>query len=256
MKSNPDRHKLYRSLLALCLSVIFIFGCSLATRASQVKSTLVAIDTQVQSGRQVFGTGEAIVTQVGSQLIDTAQAVGTQVEQSGLPQTAQAVATQVVESGLPQTAQAMITQANGVNVPGTALAVITKVNNENLPATAEAEVTQANLGGLPATAEAFVTEVYTSPDQVPQDIPIMEGDRSAFIGSPGAISYFIKADFSAVLKYYQQEMLARGWTKIDYGTTVTDTTAELHYQKANRKATIILTAVPFLNQTTVVINLE
>jgi hypothetical protein len=56
-------------------------------------------------------------------------------------------------------------------------------------------------------------------------------------------------------------MLNKGWTSVDSGTGPSVevpgmSNAELHFQKDTRKATIIITEIPFVGQTTVVINLE
>jgi hypothetical protein len=59
-----------------------------------------------------------------------------------------------------------------------------------------------------------------------------------------------------VLEFYLTQMPQNGWAKVDYGTVVTDTAANLNFEKDGRKAAIVITAVPFLNQTTVVITLQ
>ena len=155
MFKGMDHRKIYRYLWTICLLVVFTFGCSLVTRVSGLKSTAMVVQTQVQSGREVFGTGEAVVTKKGGSLVNTVEAAATQVEKSGLPQTTQAVVTEVSGSSLPKTAEALVTQVSN--------------------------------GGLQETAKSVVTQVYTSPEQAPQDIPIMEGEKNAFVGSPLAI---------------------------------------------------------------------
>jgi len=179
--------------------------------------------TQVEnlkSTAEVMGT----TVQGGKEIVETGQALITQVDGSELVETAQGMATQIGDSGLQDTAQALVTQVSGSNIP--------------------------------ATAKAVVTQIITSPEDIPDEIPVMEGEKSAFVGSQTAISYFIKAEFDQVLDFYQREMPARGWKQIDFGTTTTDSSAELHYEKANKKATVVITTVPFVEQVTIVITIE
>jgi hypothetical protein len=111
------------------------------------------------------------------------------------------------------------------------------------------------------TFEAITTQVYTSPEDAPADIPIIPGETSAFVGSAQAISYVTTSDFNQVVDFYKTEMLNKGWTSVDSGTGPSVevpgmSNAELHFQKDSRKATVIITEIPFVGQTTVVINLE
>jgi hypothetical protein len=188
----------------------------------------------------VISLGCGLVSQV-SGLKSTAQSVGTAVESGReLIGTGQAIATQVDETGFKETLQA----------------AATKVGESGLKETVEAAVTQIEDSGLRETVQAMATDIFISPEDVPPDIPIMAGEKSAFVGSPQAISYFVNTDFASVLAFYQQEMPAQGWGKIDYGTTITDSTAELFYEKPGQKATVVITEVPVINQVTVVITLE
>lgn len=205
-------------LSVLIAAALFSMSCGLFTRASELRST-------VQAGQGLIQTGQAVITEVGS---------------SGLPQTAQAVATQVAAGGLERTIQA----------------VATEIDESGVPATLQAAVTEVVEGGLPQTAQAAITQVVLSPENVPEDIPLFYGEKSAFVGTPQTISYFVSADFNEVLTFYQGQMPDKGWTKVDYGTVITSSSAELHYEKAGRKATIVITRVPVLNQTTIVITLQ
>ena len=176
----------------------------------------------------------------GQQAIETIQGVATQFDESGMLETGQAVATKIDESGLQETAQA----------------VATDIDESGLQETAQAVVTEIDESGVKETAQAFATEIVVEPGDVPPDIPIMDGEKEAFVGSDQVISYFIKAEFQDVLNYYQAEMPARGWTQVDAGTIVTDTTATLQYEKDGRRVDIILGEVPFVGQVTVVINMQ
>jgi hypothetical protein len=173
-------------------------------------------------------------------MLQTGQAVVTEVQSSGLVQTAQAIATQVGESGLKETA----------------LAAATKVEESGLKETLQAAATKVEESGVEETARAAITQALISPDQIPPDVPIFAGERSAFVGSPQNISYFVKGEVKAVLEFYQTQMPLNGWTKVDYGSVVTEAAASLYFEKAGRKATIIITAVPVFRQTSVVITLD
>ena len=94
------------------------------------------------------------------------------------------------------------------------------------------------------------------PGQLPEDIPIMGGEKSAFVGSNQAISYLVDADFSTVVEFYEDEMAYWGWNRVAYGTRLTDAYAELPYEKEGRKAIVVIATVPFVDQTSVVITLE
>ena len=49
-----------------------------------------------------------------------------------------------------------------------------------------------------------------------------------------------------VLDFYQVELEANGWSKVDYGTRITDGDAELHYRKDDLNLTVILARIPFI----------
>ena len=159
----------------------------------------------------------------GQQAVETIQGIATEFDESGIISTGEALATEIDESGLQETA----------------LAVATDIGES----------------GIPETAQAFATDIVIDPGDVPADIPIFEGEKEAFVGSDQVISYFVKAEFQDVLNYYQSEMPARGWTAVDTGTVVTDSTANLIFKKDGREVTIVIGEVPFVGQVTVVISL-
>lgn len=162
----------------------------------------------------------------GVEMVGTGQAFATDL--SGF-------ATEIIPGGVVETAQAMITQVEQSGIVETAQSAIT----EQAP-----------------TIQAFVTEVYIDPEKAPSDIPVMEGEKSAFVGTPSAVSYFINVEMAKVVNFYKQEMPAKGWTFIQSDSTEDETTAELKFQKGGRKATVMITEVPFVGQTTVVITIE
>jgi hypothetical protein len=159
----------------------------------------------------------------GQEAIETIQGIATEFDESGVIATGEAIATQFDESGLQDTAQAIVT-----------------------------EISES---GIQETAQSFATEIVVQPEDVPADIPIMDGEKDAFVGSDQVISYFISASFEDVKTFYETEMPANGWTKVESGTIVTDTTATLVYEKGGQEVMIVLGEVPFVGNVTVVINL-
>jgi hypothetical protein len=51
-------------------------------------------------------------------------------------------------------------------------------------------------------------------------------------------------------------MPARGWIPVERGTVVTENTAELNYEKDGRTAMVVITTIPYINQTTIVVSLQ
>ena len=166
----------------------------------------------------------------GVQMVGTGQAIATdfgefatQFIPSGIEETAQAIATEVEQSGFLETAQSAIT--------------------EQVPSLGE-------------TVQAVATEVYTSPEDAPADIPVMDLELSAFIGSPQSVSYFVNAELQDVVDFYKREMPAKGWTESSTNPSSDENIIELEYEKEGRKANIVITQIPFVGQTTVVISIE
>ena len=71
-------------------------------------------------------------------------------------------------------------------------------------------------------------------------------DLGTLIGSPESFSVISDQDFRDVLDFYQAELEASGWSKVDYGTRITEGDAELHYRKDNMDLTVILARIPFI----------
>ncbi len=195
-------------LFVASLFLLLSLGCQFFSTLSGLKTTAESVATEVKTGREFLGTGEAFVTEVA-----------------------------------------------GSDAVATAKAFVTDVADSNVVITAKAFVTQ-EVPVLKETARAIVTDALATPSEVPEDIPIMEGEKSAFVGSAKAISYILERDFLTVLNYYQEEMLAKGWAKVEYGTVTTDTQAELHFKKKGRTAIVVIAQVPFTAKTMVVITIE
>jgi hypothetical protein len=172
----------------------------------------------IRSTVQLASTGVAVATDIGGMI--------TQIVPPGMEET--------IQAGMP-TIQSAITE---------------------MAPTIESAITE-----IAPTLEAVTTQVYTSPSEAPADIPIMPGETSAFVGSPQAISYVTTADFNKVVDSYKSEMPNKGWKSVDTGTAPSEaapgmSNAELHFEKDTRKASVVITEIPFVGQTTVVITIE
>lgn len=79
------------------------------------------------------------------------------------------------------------------------------------------------------------------------DVPMpAEADLGTLIGTPEEFSVITDQDFDQVLAFYQDEMEALGWTKITYGTRITEDEAELQYRNDLQRVTVILARIPFV----------
>ena len=80
-----------------------------------------------------------------------------------------------------------------------------------------------------------------------EDVPMpAEADLGTLVGSADSFSVITDQDFKEVLDFYQAEMEAQGWLKVDYGTRITPGDAELHYRKDDTNLIVILARIPFV----------
>jgi hypothetical protein len=218
--------KTFRWIWALTLVAAFGIGCSLVTNVTQrvggVEKTAQSVATGLQSGREILSTGQAIATNIqGNPMFQTAQAYMTE-QAPGLEQTIQAFATDQ-GPGLEQTVQAFMTQ----DVPG-----------------------------LAETVQAVATQSGSTTGQAPEDIPLVEGDKTSLVTSQTFVTYFTSLDFNSVVTFYQNQMPANGWTKLDKESVQNANSAVLVFDKPDRKATVTLGINPANNSTVVVISVS
>ncbi len=174
---------------------------------------------------ELKSTADALATQAASgiELLGTGQAIATDIGESGIKETLQAIATDVDESGVKETVQAAATKFDE--------------------------------SGMKETVQAKVTELPSLSGEKPQDIPLVT-EVEDVIASANLVSYFTSQPFQVVVDFYEREMLVNGWTKIAAESNVVEHLATLNYQKDGRKATVIITEIPVINQTTVVISIQ
>jgi hypothetical protein len=166
----------------------------------------------------------------GVQAVGTGQAIATDIG---------SFATQIIPGGIEETAQAMVTQ----------------IDESGLLETAQAAITE-QAPGLQDTAQAFTTEVYTSPEQAPADIPVMEGEKRAFVGTAQSVTYTVNAELKDVVAFYKQQMPANGWQASGTSGSSSDNMDESNWEKDGRKANVVVTQIPFVGQTIVAITIE
>jgi len=212
-------------IIVFVILIIFSLACNLTSTANLIKSTAEGAATKVEEGRGLLSTGEAIVTQIeGSGIAETAQAWATQIADSGFKETGEAFATQYVDSGIQKTVQAYVTEFKDSHIL--------------------------------ETAQAVSTQFSLSPDNKPEDIPVLEGEKNAFITSPYLISYFIQLPFNETLAFYQREMPINGWIENENLSVLTEDNAEFIYEKDYRIAKVKLSALPLINQISIIIELK
>lgn len=213
-------------------------ACNAVANVGEARETVQAAATSVREGRD---------------LLATLRVVGTQVGETGLLGTAQALATQAGEAGLLETAQAFATEQGPA-----ALATVQAFATEQGPsaiATAEAFATQQG-PSLAATASSYATQVAGSIGQLPPDIPIVDGEKDAFIQSLELVSYITALPYEQVVTFYKEQMLPNGWTKVDSGWVETGQASVLRYEKPDRQATVTITRNPLDGRTVVLVTIQ
>jgi len=132
--------------------------------------------------------------------------------------------------------------------------MITDVDTGSIETQIGSIATEFEGGGM-ETMAAQITDMPIPglSGEKPADIPVMDG-ASEIVGSADLVTYFIDKEFQTVVDYYEREMPNNGWTKSN-GTVDSDY-AELVFEKDGRKATIEIAGIPFIEQTSVTINIE
>jgi hypothetical protein len=233
--------KTFRWLWVLTLIAAFGISCNLVSNVTQrvggVEKTAQSVATGLQSGREIFSTGQALATNIGgNSIVQTAQAFVTE-QGPGVEKTVQAFATNQ-GPGLEQTIQAFATN-QGPGLEQTVQAFIT----EGVP-------------GLAGTVQALATQGGSTTGQAPQDIPLVEGTKTNLVTSENFVTYLTSMDFKSVVSFYETQMPVNGWTKVEDESIQNDNSAVLVYDKPSRKATITLGVNPTDNSTVVAISIS
>ncbi len=202
----------------------------------------------------------------GEGVIATAQSVATLAQDlatdigagEGLLSTAQAIATDFDAGELGATAAALATQINSGDLLSTAQALVTDVDLDEFLVTAQAVGTLAAEGGGDpiATAQAVATQFAATNGEIPENIPLPEGDLANLFTSSNLVSFTAVGDFDDLLMFYQEEMIANGWSPVDDGSVISPNAAVLNFQIIGQKATVTISGLQGENQNIVLIILQ
>ena len=206
--------KIYRYgwILLLLFAAFSVIACS----------TLSELAEKAQSAENVANTIQAMAT-TGQEIATQAQGLATQIGGSGVMQTAMAIATEFDDSGLKGTLEVMLTQ-----VPG---------QSSDIQSTIGVVLTQGAYG------------------EAPSNIPIIDGQLTAFFGSPNIVTYNTSISFQDVLNFYRTEMPEYGWKDGDATSVETSTSAKIPYENANQRVSITISINPLNNETIVLVNI-
>ena len=246
-------HKPYRILWVLLILAGSALACSLFSqvtdRVGGVQETAQELVPGVVKDQKLLETAQAILTEDGSKLLQTAASFATQ-EGSQLLETARAYATQE-GPGLLETVQALATD-KGPEVKATLQAFATE-QGPDVKATLQAFATEQG-PEVVATAKGLVTQIAAETPVVPEDIPLVEGERNNLTALLGMVTYSTSLPYADVLSFYLAEMPAHGWELMSEGTYQIPNSAVLNYHKADRKATVSMSVVN--NQTYLLILIQ
>jgi len=220
-------HKPFRILWVILILAGSALACSLFSqvtdRVGEVQETAQDLVPGIVKDQKLLETAQAILTEDGSRLLKTAASFATQ-EGSQLLETARAYATQE-GPGMIETLQALATD-KGPEVKATLQAFATEQGPE-----------------IVATAKGLVTQVAAETPVVPEDIPLVEGERQHLTAILGMVTYSTSLPYDDVLSFYLAEMPANGWELVSEGSYQIPNSAVLNYQKVDRKATVSMSVV-------------
>jgi hypothetical protein len=216
--------KTYRLAWIITVLVSATLGCglfsSIGERFTGVKATVGSVATEVQTGREILGTAKAVITNVGG---------------SGLLETAQALATNMGDSSFLSTAFAT-------------------EQGPELQATLHAFATEQG-PGLLETVQAMGTAAAPLLGQAPADIPIVQGELENLISTSLLVTYGTSIDSKLVVDFYNNGMVANGWTKVNE-EALGDAITLLTFKKLGRLASVTVTGNAVTGKTMVVIAIE
>jgi len=213
---------IFRIVLVIGLLAVGLQACESVTEVEEkierLQGTIIAVETSLEKGLELIETGQAFAIKVeGNRLVQTAQAISDKLKESSLLETAQAIATQ-------QGPALLLTVQNFAT--------------EQVPR-------------LQETAKAVATRLPTQ-----ADIPVMKGEKTNYQASPKGVAYTINVEYRPVFDFYEREMPAYGWERIDSASVVTKNGAVIHYKKIGRNAVVSISAVPSTGYTIVQITIQ
>jgi hypothetical protein len=236
MQRRPFQFLWWISFL-IAATLACTFFSEVGQRARDIQEDVQSAATDVQTGRDLLSTGQAVATQfLGNEIMQTARAVATE-QGSQFLATAQAVATEHGPS-LEETARAFATE-HGPSLEETARAF----------ATGEAP-------GLVETARALLGDITSPTNTPPEDIPIVQAENEHFFASQSFVSYSSSLGFTQVIEFYESEMPANGWSKVSEASFTSENIATLVFEKSDRRASITISIIPDNNLTLIIIGIS
>lgn len=159
----------------------------------------------------------------------------------------------IEQSNLMATSEALQTQIEDIDPIASAAAFATEQASSKPTDLANARETETALQATPSP-----TQERTGPngEPVPQDIPFPESYISDFYSSRNFISYFTTFDISSLTQYYIANMQPFGWKISEAGTYISETDAQLVFEKPESIATILFRQNPLSEQISVVITVQ
>jgi len=171
--------------------------------------------------------------------------------QAGTEQVARASSIDAAQLEKMETAQALATQMQGGDPIATAAAFVT----------AQAKAYEQEMASLPTlnppppqTPSPIETEGNSSKQEIPEDIPIPDGEIDNLYSSATFLSFTTLQDIKTLTQFYLTHMSAFGWKYDEAGTYIGETDSQLNYQKQQKKTTISMHTNPVSGIVTVVIS--
>lgn len=155
--------------------------------------------------------------------------------------TAQALATEAGEVGeVMQTAQALATEVDFGDVAATAQALATEVEGAGLVETAAAAVTEVSPEDGIATAQALATNALANLGTPPPDIPMPDARIDDYFAMDNLVSYATPMALDDLVAFYRDAMPKQGWAPSTSGNVETPDLILLSFSQTDRDALISL----------------
>ena len=158
--------------------------------------------------------------------------------------------------GMGQTAESVATEIEGLATDVNIDDLATKIDLGSIATEVGDIATQIEDSGALETMQAQMTALPTMLGEKPEDIPVMEGETLGVVSTAKFVTYVIKASFQDVVDFYASQMPANGWTKVEVESETGGEYARLVYEKDGRKAIVNIAVIPFMDQTSVAIEIQ
>ena len=132
------------------------------------------------------------------------------------------------------------TQADAIDPIASAAAFATKQEEDRSQQALDDDQTQEK------EASPSPTQERTRPngETIPQDVPYPGSYVSDFHSSRNFISFSTSYDITPLAQYYMENMQEFGWMLVETGTYISETDAQLVFNKPERKSTVLFRQNP------------